>query len=303
MKRTALASCIALVLVFTSACSADKDAAGQRMSRLEKRVQNGQVKICPLPDGSEFVLTAHAANLGKHDVFSSGLNRDAFAAGFYPTYHGKAVATTLTSYTDDRPDCANYAASGKTVFALTDSATFRFMAPNGRRGGSVLFVSRDGGLSFSDNIHPDAREKAQGNQPILDAFQQFGYYRSRFRTMGEQYQLEITNPLDFNDFLLFVSHDGGKLWTGPVASKEPTVFSAMEVEKWRTQFATHQWLNKVFEAKEQACKRPPLLDCAHATEAYWGPRWQACVRRHSARECLKILPTPTARFSADDESR
>lgn len=297
MKRTALASCITLGFVFTSACSADKDAAAQRMSRLEKRVQDGRVKICPLPDGSEFVLTAHAASLGRHDVFSSGRNGDAFATGFSPTYHGKAVATTLQSFTDDRPDCANYAISGTTLFALTDSATFRFMAANGRRGGSVLLVSRDGGLTFSDNLHPNAREKAQGNQAILDAFQQFGYYRSRFRTVDEQYQLEITNPLDFNDFLLFVSSDGGKVWTGPASSKDPTVFPAIEVEKWRTQFATNQWHNKVFKAKQEACKRPPELGCALATEAYWGPRWQACVQQHSARECLTLLPEPTARFS------
>lgn len=282
---------------------ADKSDDPQRVGRTEKGVGDGQGKTCPLPDGSAFVLTAHARNLGKHDVFSSGRNRDAFASAFAATYQGKDVATTLRAFTDDHPDCVNYGMSEQTLYALTDRAVFRFMSANGKRGGSVLVVSRDGGLTFSGNIHPNAPEEAQRNQEIQGAFQRFGYHRSRFRIAGGQYQLEITDPLNFNDFLLFVSSDGGQAWTGPSSSKDPTVFSTVEVEKWRTQFATYAWLDKVFKAKDEACKRQPILGCALATEAYWEPRWRACLQLHSARACLNILPEPTARFSADEQEK
>jgi hypothetical protein len=290
MQLSTLRTCIAGSMIFMGACTA------------QAAFRDGRVRTCPLPDGASFVLTAHAPNLGKHDVFGSGRNRDAFAAAFSVTYRGKEsrgeeLVTTLTGFNDDHPDCANYGMSESTLYALSDKAIFRFMAANGKRGGALLVVSHDGGLSFSDNIHPNAREKAQANQAILDAFDRFGYHRSRFRSVGGQYQLEITNPLDYKDFLLFVSADGGQAWSGPARSQEPTVFPGAEVEKWRTHFARHAWLNKVFAAKSAACKPVLLAGCASATEDYWEARWQACLAQHDARECLAILPDPTARLA------
>lgn len=269
----------------------------------ENRSPDGRLWTCSLADGSEFVLTADAPKLGKHDVSHSGRIRDAFAAAFQVKYHGKNVATTLMSFNDDDPDCVNYAMSGNTLHALTDRATFRFMAANGKRGGSVLVVSRDGGHSFSDNIHPNALEKAGGNQQIHAAFQEFGYYRSRFRVVGSQYQLEITDPLNFEKFLLFVSSDGGKMWAGPVGSIDPTVFSSKEVDLKRAFFASNEWSDKVFKATSDACNQRPGIGCAVATSQYWDTQWDACVSERPSPACLKMLPDPTPRFPDGEQGK
>lgn len=269
-------------------------------SPTEKRSHDGRRRTCSLPDGSQFSLTADAPKLGKHDVFHSGRIRDSFADSFHVQYEGKNVATRLMSFNDDLPDCGDYGMMENTLYVLTDQATFRFMSANGKRGGSVLAVSRDGGHSFSDNIHPNALEKAGGNQQIQAAFKKFGYYRSRFRVLGGQYQLEITSP-HFEQFLMFVSSDGGKVWTGPAGSVDPTVFSRTEVDEKRAFFATNEWSNKTFKATNDACNQRPGTGCASVTADYWEAQWRACLSERPAPACLKSLPDPTPRF-ADGET-
>ncbi|NHZ94986.1 hypothetical protein [Massilia sp. CCM 8734] len=300
MKKAVLAICVTVGVMSLAACKLDKGELQPGESKTEKRSQDGRWRTCSLPDGSAFVLTADAPDLGKHDAFHSGRVRDSFAAAFYVKYQGKNVSTTLTSFNDDHPDCVNYAISEHTLYALTDEAIFRFMAANGKRGGSVLVVSGDGGHTFSENIHPNALEKAGGNQQIHAAFQAFGYYRSRFRVVGSQYQLEITDPLRFDKFLLFVSADGGKAWTGPSGSVDPTVFSSTGVDGKRAQFASNEWGNKVFEATTKACKQRPGPGCASATGAYWDTQWRTCLSERPAPACLKTLPDPTPRFPENE---
>lgn len=280
----------------------DKGELQPGFSATEKRSHDGRRRICSLPDGSHFSLTADASNLGKHEVSHSGRVRDSFANAFHVTYQGKNIATRLMSFNDDLPDCGDYGMLENTLYVLTDKAVFRFTAANGKRGGSVLVVSGDGGHSFSDNIHPNALEKAGGNVQVHAAFKQFGYYRSRFRVLGGQYQLEITDP-EFKQFLLFVSSDGGKTWTGPAGSVDPTVFSRTEVADKRAFFATNEWGNKKFKATTAACNQRPGTGCASVTDNYWEAQWRACLSERPAPACLKSLPDPTPRFADGEQGK
>ncbi|NHZ64020.1 hypothetical protein [Massilia genomosp. 1] len=297
MKKAVLAIVVSVGVLSLAACRSGKQEHQPGLSETEKRSADGRDRTCSLPDGSQFALTAHAPHLGKYDAFHSGKIRDAFAAAFHITYRGKHVATTLASFNDDLPDCVDYGMSENTIYALTDKAVFRFMTADGKRGGSVLVVSDDGGLTFSDNLHPNAPLQAGANTQLKAAFQAFAYYRSRFRILGGQYQLEITDPLSFDKFLLFVSANRGKTWTGPIGSVDPTVFSSSEVDRQRASFAWNAWQFKLFKAEQEACKHPPPeTGCASATNNDWSAQWRACLSERAAPACLKSLPDPTPRL-------
>ncbi len=299
MKKAVLVTLASVCLISLVACKMDNGELKPGLSPTEKRSHDARRRTCSLPDGSQFSLTADAPHLGKHDVFHSGRIRDAFADAFHVKYEGKNFTTRLMSFNDGLPDCGDYGLMENTLYVLTDQATLRFMTADGKRGSSVLVVSGDGGHSFSDNIHPNANDKDGGNQQMHAVFKKFGYYKSRFRVLGGQYQLEITDP-DFNQFLLFVSSDGGKAWTGHAVSVDPTVYSRKEVDYQRAFFATNRWYNKKFKATAAACSQRPEDGCARATSDYWDAQWNACLRERSAPACLKSLPDPTPRF-ADGE--
>lgn len=195
-------------------------------------IQKGDSKTCQLADGSQFEFLGHFSGgersqrtLGKHDVFAYGRSKDAFAHAYSVVYRRGEKTFRMDFFHDDHLQCENYGISENVVYGLTDSAIFRFAPPNGKRMGPVLVVSHDGGLTFSENIHPNAREKTKNDPALWKAFDLFGYHQSRFRIKDGQYQLEITDTSqNRKEFLLFTSSDQGKSWSVQEKSTGPTVY-------------------------------------------------------------------------------
>jgi hypothetical protein len=206
-----------------------------------------------LPDGSAFVLTGRrtwSSAVGKHDIYRPykgvDLFADAYAIEFRPL---RGERNSLREFHDAEPDSRHYGQQNGVIYAYTDHAVFRFMTPSGKRGGSVLTVSTDGGRSFSPNRHPNLADGALSSPARQEVFKRFGYYRSRFAVIGDKYLIEITNPLNYEAFLLFSSTDGGQHWEGPQRSESPQVYPMDEVQKWRDQFARDARQREAYKAK------------------------------------------------------
>lgn len=208
-----------------------------------------QILRCPLPDGSAFELkgrrlaASEMRDIGPHYVQSAGRPSDGFAYAYSITYRrADGGVTALQGFNDDDPDCRNYGITENRIFAIVDKAVYRFRTPSGRWGDHVFVVSSDGGRNFGENIHA-ARGITDGDKtPMQEAFSWFGFHWYGFQIVGDEYRLELVNPLLYEDFLVFTSRDGGKSWARNY-NKEPLVFPRDLVQKEQDQIALVKWFS------------------------------------------------------------
>lgn len=258
-----------------------------------------EVLRCPLSDGSFFELKGRRLgvleklDIGPHYVHSAGRPSDGFAYAYSIIYHRvDGAKTSLRDFNDNNPDCRNYGITDNKIFVIADAAIFRYLSPTGKWGDHVFVISNDGGRSFGENIHP-ARWMGVGDvTPMQEAFSWFGFQRYSFQIVGNEYRLELVNPLLYEDFMLFTSRDGGKSWERSY-NKEPLVFVKDLVQKERDRIASVQWFTYLDKAQQQACRPQRLPGCDQTTESFWRPQWEKCRERYSGRECLQRLPAPT----------
>jgi len=255
--------------------------------------------LCPLPDGSSFALKGRRLalwemrDIGPHYVQSAGRPSDGFAYAYSIIYHRvDGGTTTLQDFNDNNPDCRNYGITESKIYVIVDEAVYRFRTPSGRWGDRVLVISSDGGRSFGENIHPARGEDGVEKTPMQDAFSWFGFHWNGFQVVGDEYRLELVNPLLYEDFLVFATNDGGKTWSRKY-NKDPLVFPKDVVQKERDQIALVQWFSYLDKAQQQACRPERVPGCDSATESYWRPQWAKCREQYSGRECLQRLPVPT----------
>lgn len=248
---------------------------------------------CVLIDGTSFEFIGHRWLLPEpHEIHSSGKISDSYAYAYSVIYHGKGFKVKLP-YNDDAPECVNYGISNGVVFALTDKAIFPYKTPTGKRGGSVLYVSFNNGKTFSGDIHPNTQAVDINNSFVKQSIEAFGYHRSRFKYKEDTLMLEITNPLDYENFLLFITNDKRVSWKSSPTSHVPMVYGKDEVEKWRNDFALWKWSDKVYQANNEACNKKPGLGCAIATDEFWMKEWGKCREKNSGQYCLSHLhPEP-----------
>ena len=221
----------------------------------------------------------------------------AYAYGFTIVEDGKTVVgpKQVMGFHDDRPDCRLVVMRNNTIFYYAENTVYRFKDEEGQRGGEQLVISVDGGRTFSENLFPAALNKWHDPTEVAEhrnAVKNFGYHRGRIQFDGSRLQLELTNPLDYQQFLYFESMDLGRHWQRAMPSSLPRVYSAAEVEKWREAFARDRWQNLLFEAKNQACRKATEQPCALKTGQAWYAAIQPCLDRANWQICVKEFVAP-----------
>lgn len=115
------------------------------------------------------------------------------------------------------------------------------------------------------------------NSKLLRLFCVFSLYLGA-GSCASALQLELTNPLDYQQFLSFESMDFGLHWQRALPSSIPRVYSLPMVEKWREMFAINCWLDFRFKAEQQVCLKATEEPCVLKIER----TWQVCEKEFVA---------------------
>ncbi|WMW81529.1 hypothetical protein RF679_04415 [Undibacterium cyanobacteriorum] len=237
--------------------------------------------------------------LGKYEKHHSGRVRDSFAYAFGFTIRdqkgGKLGPQHEMFFRDEEPKCNALVMHDQRIFYLSRTSVYRRMDSEGQRGGNVLVVSEDGGRHFSDNIFPSARNAWNSEAEISEqraAIESFGYHQARVDFDGKLVRLELTNPLDYQQFLYFESTDFGKHWQRHAISTKPQVYTVEEVEKWREMYARDRYINMRFRAKQESCGRTLRDSCVKAVDDAWEQSMQACTSKSNWQTCVKNFVPP-----------
>lgn len=257
-------------------------------------------KLCAVDSDLSFEFEgrrsgAESLLLGKYEVFRPYKGVDSFAYAYtIRALTGAGKSKSELWFNEDMPRCSNVGKIGDLLFVLSDNAVFRFMTPGGKRGGKVLSVSFDQGKTFSPNLFPGSEGSTESPEAARQhtlALNAFGYSRSRFSVEGGVFLLELTNPLDYEKFLVFESVDRGKSWQVQPLSGDARVFPKAEVDRWRDQFATDKWFNQKYAAVA-TCRKDPKANCLEVERAL-SELWLACLKQKSARQCLATVEVPS----------
>jgi hypothetical protein len=239
------------------------------------------------------------ASLGSYEQMHYGRVTDhfAYAYGFTIVEGGKTVVgpKQLMGFHDDRPDCRLVVMRGNTIFYYAENTVYRFKDAEEQRGGEQLVMSEDGGKTFSENRFPAALNKLHDPDEVAEhrnAIKNFGYHRGRIQFDGNHLQLELTDPLNYQQFLYFESMDLGRHWQRSMPSSVSRVYPAAEVEKWREAFARDRWLNLRFKAENEACRKATEQPCALKTEQAWEAAIKPCLARANWQVCEKEFVAP-----------
>ncbi|MBC3880965.1 hypothetical protein H8K35_01390 [Undibacterium sp. LX40W] len=238
-------------------------------------------------------------SLGAYEETHYGRISDHFAYAYGFTIiegdHTVIGPKQVIGFHDDRPDCRNVVMSDNAIFYFAENTVYRFKDAEGKLGGEQLLISVDGGKTFSQNLFPGALNSLHDPNEVAEhriAINNFGYHRGRINSDGQRLQLELTNPLDYQQFLYFESTDLGRHWQRGITSNLPRVYSQLEVEKWRELFARNRWLDQRFKAAQQACLNAIEQACALKTENAWDAAIKPCLDRANWQLCVKEFVVP-----------
>lgn len=204
----------------------------------------GDVINCELSPTRQMRFLGHRGpveklRLGKYEKRHSGRVADSFAYAFgfsVVDERGKIIGPQHEMFFhDEEPRCNLTLMVGDKIFYLAERTVYRFTDEEGLRGGDVLVISENGGKSFSQNLFPSARHpqrEASELEAHRKAITAFGYHRGRIRYANGVLGLELTSPLDYQQFLYFESQDLGRHWQGFEASNTPLIYTKAEIKKW-----------------------------------------------------------------------
>ena len=263
-----------------------------------------EVKLCKVEAETEAKFTGQLdllerLSLGRHDKVRSGRGwaSDSFAVAYglkLISVSGKLIGPTQDMwFRDGSPECENLSKQGDMVVYLANKATFRFMTPEGKMGGSVLTISEDGGRTFSQNRYPGSLASAQDPNEALEhqrVLEKFGYHHSRMLVSGNRIYLELADPT-FRRFLQFETNDQGLHWDNRGESGEPRSYPVAEVERWREQFALGKWVRMHSEWRT-SCEKSLGKPCVAEVDIGWDEYWRACRKTRTAQGCLKDFVPP-----------
>ncbi|TXI94569.1 MAG: hypothetical protein E6Q34_04485 [Burkholderiaceae bacterium] len=238
-------------------------------------------------------------SLGKYEKRHSGRVADSFAYAFGFSVideSGQMIGPQYEMFFhDEEPRCNLTLMVDDKIFYLAARTVYRFTDEEGQRGGDVLVMSEDGGKTFSQNLFPTARHPqrdASEFETHRQAVTDFGYHRGRIHYVEGVLSLELTDPLNYQQFLYFESHDLGRHWQRSEVSDIPRVYTKAEVEKWREMFANDRYSMMRFKAASETCKGGYVTQCAKQLEEAWDQAIKPCVAQANWQICVKNFVPP-----------
>ncbi len=265
----------------------------------------GDVIKCELSPALQIRFLGHRSlaekiSLGAYERRHSGRVADSFAYAFgfsVVDERGKVIGPQNEMFFhDDEPRCNLTLMVDDKIFYLAARTVYRFTDEEGKRGGDVLVISEDSGKTFSQNLFPTARH-SQRDASEIEAHRQavtdFGYHRGRIRYAEGVLSLELTDPLNYQLFLYFESHDLGRHWQRSEVSDTPRVYTKAEVEEWREFFANERYNKMRVKAESETCKGGYGSPCAKQLEEAWDQAIKPCVAQANWQTCVKNFVPPT----------